>query len=279
MSEYLKDHPEIFIPARKEIHFFGSDLVLRRTQRITEQEYIAYFAPAQAEKRLGEASVWYLYSQQAATEIKAFSPTAQIIIMLRNPVDMMYSMHSQRLYSGKQDIIDFAEALEVEEKRRQGVRPYQDSFDVKGASYRAAATYTPQVQRYFDVFGREQVHVIIFDDFARATAQVYQATCEFLQVDPHFQPEFRIVNANKGVHSPALRSFLRYLPWPVSWLLKLLGPSARHGFKSWVRRLNTRYETRPPMDPDLQRQLQAEFAPEVERLSALLGRDLTQWCN
>ena len=136
MNDYLKDHPELFIPARKKLHFFGSDLELRRSRRITTQEYLSYFALARAEKRLGEASVWYLYSQRAAAEIKAFSPAARIIIMLRNPVDMMYSMHSQRLYSGKQDIRDFAEALEVEEERRQGLRPYQNNFDVKGASYR-----------------------------------------------------------------------------------------------------------------------------------------------
>ncbi len=279
LNDYLKDHPEIFISARKELHFFGSDLVFRGPRRITEQEYLSFFAPARHEKRLGEASVWYLYSQQAAAEIKAFSPAAQILIMLRNPVDMMYSMHSQRVYSGKQDILDFAEALEVEEERRQGVRPCQDSFDVKGASYRAAATYTPQVQRYFEVFGREQVHIIIFDDFARATAQGYQAMCEFLRVDAHFQPEFRIVNANKGVYSMAVCSFLHSSRWPASWLLKLVGRSARQGFKRWVRRLNTRYETRPPMDLALRRRLQAEFAPEVERLSTLLGRDLTCWCQ
>lgn len=279
MNDYLKDHPEIFIPTKKQLHSFGSDLELRRPRRITEQEYLSYFARARDKKRLGEASVWYLYSQEAAAEIKAFNPAARVIIMLRNPVDMMYSMHSQRLYSGKQDVIDFAEALEAEEERRQGLRTCKDIFDVKGASYRAAATYTPQVQRYFDVFGRERVHVIIFDDFAHATAQVYQATCKFLQVAPYFQPEFRIVNANKGVYSTTLRSFLHSPPWPTSWLLKLLGRSARQGFKGWVRQLNTRYETQPPMDSALRRRLQDEFASEVERLGALLGRDLTQWCQ
>src|SRR5262249_26128809 len=208
LNDYLQAHPEIFIPAKKEIHFFGADLPFLKGKRVTEQEYMTYFAPAGNEKRVGESSVWYLYSQQAAAEIKAFSPAARIIIMLRNPVDMMYSLHSQRVYNDNENLVKFEEALAAEADRRQGKRLYQSALNTMGFFYRAAATYTPQVQRYFAVFGREQVHVIIFDDFKDATAEVYRQTCEFLEVDPQFQPEFRIVNANKGVHSTALRSFL-----------------------------------------------------------------------
>ena len=279
MNDYLQAHPEIFIPAKKEIHFFGADLQFQRP-RVTLPEYLSYFAPVQREKRVGEASVWYLYSQQAAAEIKSFSPAARILIMLRNPVDMMYSLHSQRLYNDNENLVNFEEALAAEADRRQGKRLYQNALNTMGFFYRAAATYTPQVQRYFEVFGREQVHVIIFDDFTEATDEVYCQTCEFLAVDSKFQPEFRIVNANKGVHSSALRSFLRYPQEPVRWLQQLWSLSpVRLGLRSKIRQLNTRYESRSPLDPELRRRLQAEFAPEVERLSALLRRDLSHWCQ
>ena len=279
LNDYLQAHPEIFIPAKKEIHFFGADLQFQRP-RVTLPEYLSYFAPVQREKRVGESSVWYLYSQQAAVEIRAFSPAARIIIMLRNPVDMMYSLHSQRVYNDNENLVNFEEALAAEAERQQGKHLYQSALNTMGFFYRAAATYTPQVQRYFAVFGRERVHVIIFDDFKDATAEVYRQTCEFLEVAPQFQPEFRIVNANKGVHSTALRSFLRDPPGPVRWLQQLWSLSpVRLGLRSKIRQLNTRYESRPSMDPELQWRLQAEFAPEVERLSALLGRDLSHWCQ
>src|SRR5262245_23487023 len=147
MNDYLQVHPEIFIPAKKEIHFFGADLQFLKGGRVTEQEYLTYFFPAQGEKRVGEASVWYLYSQHAAAEIQAFSPTARIIIMLRNPVDMMYSLHSQRLYNDNENLVNFAEALAAEGDRQQGKRLYPKASDVMGSLYRTAATYTPQVQR------------------------------------------------------------------------------------------------------------------------------------
>jgi len=278
MNDYLKDHPEIFVPDKKEIHFFGADLAFRPPQRLTEAEYLSYFAPARDEKCVGEASVWYLYSRQAAAEIKAFTPTARIIIMLRNPVDMMYSLHSQRLYNGRETLRDFAQAL-LKEDTLSPEGQTEDTLHALNFSYRAAATYTPQVRRYFEVFDRERVHIIIFDDFAGATPEVYRRTCEFLEVEQEFQPEFDVINSNKGVHSAMVRSLLRDPPGPVRLFLKLLGRPARQGVKGWLRRLNTRYEPRSPMAPELRRRLQVEFAPEVERLSTLLRQDLTSWCR
>jgi hypothetical protein len=91
MYFYLKQHPEIFMPERKELHFFGSDFFAPHFVRDLK-DYLKFFEGADNKKRIGEASPWYLYSKRAAFEIKEFNPDADIIIMLRNPVDMMYSL-------------------------------------------------------------------------------------------------------------------------------------------------------------------------------------------
>ena len=279
MDDYLKQHPEIFLPQKKEIHFFGSDLVFQKP-RVTKDEYLSHYHAAKEEKRIGESAVWYLYSKRAAAEIKEFSPNASIIIMLRNPVDMMYSMHGQRLYNDNEDLRDFEEALAAEEERKQGRRLYQNAFNTMGFFYRDIARYTQQVQRYFDTFGRDKVHVIIFDDFKSDTSQAYRETCKFLGVDSRFCPEFTVVNPSKTVRNESLRSFLRYPLPPARWLLQILQHSPiRLGLRKRIRKLNTKYEFRPPMNPQLKRRLQREFLPEVERLSELLGRDLTHWCR
>jgi len=280
MNDYLKQHPEIFIPERKEIYFFGSDLMLQRA-RPTEQEYCSYFIAAKDEKRVGEASVFYLYSSLAATEIKAFCSAARILVMLRNPIDMMYALHSQRLYSDNEDIDDFEEALEAEEDRRRGFRTYKKARNVVGSWYRSVAHYTQQVKRYFDVFGQGQVHVVIFDDLKDNPAQVYYDTCAFLEVDTNFLPKLRVVNANKRIRSKAVSNFLHYPPPAIRRFLPLLGlrPAPHTGFEGWLKNLNTKYEPRPHIKPELRNRLLAEFAPEVQQLSELLGRDLTHWCR
>ncbi len=280
MIDYLKQHPEVFVPDRKELDFFGRDLVFKG-HRLTEEEYLGFFSRATAEKRAGEGSVWYLHSKTAALEIKDFSPNARIIIMLRNPLDMMYSFHSQRLYNGNEDIENFSAALDAEAERRRGSRLPKGASDVFGWCYREVATYTKQVQRYFNAFGKEDVRVIIYDDFAKDAGLAYRETCQFLDIDSDFQPDLRMINTRKQVRSKALREFLRR-PHPASgWLFRAIGlrPDRNGGYKGWLRRLNSSDNSLRPMNPVLRKQLQREFAPEVRQLSALLERDLTHWCK
>ncbi|HEX6474707.1 MAG TPA: sulfotransferase, partial [Candidatus Limnocylindria bacterium] len=112
LYDYLRQHPQVYLPFHKEPLFFGDDLT-RRYGRMTEAEYLALFRDARPGQRIGEASAWYLYSTSAAREIKAFSPEASIIAMVRNPIDVMYAEHSQLIFNVEEDILDFAEALEA----------------------------------------------------------------------------------------------------------------------------------------------------------------------
>ena len=98
LYEYLRQHPAVFMPFHKEPLFFGDDLT-RRYGRLTLHDYMRLFKDAKPGQRVGEASAWYLYSRSAAAEIKAYAPDAQIIVMVRNPVDMMYAEHSQVLFN------------------------------------------------------------------------------------------------------------------------------------------------------------------------------------
>lgn len=268
----------------KEPNFFGSDFNIPFSIR-DENAYLSLFAAARHEKRVGEASVWYLYSKRAASEIKSFSPAARIIIMLRNPVDMLHALHSQLLFNGDEDEADFEAALAAEEARKEGLRLPAHPQIVESLFYREVAKYTEQVGRYFDVFGEAQIKIIIYDDLKQDVAQVYRETCAFLDVDTGFSPKFRIVNQNKRVRSQALLKFTRQPPPPVlpGWAKNFVPLQMRKDLM-WrvvkaVRRLNTHYEQRAPMSLALRNRLQAEFAPEVEKLGKLLGRDLSHWSS
>ncbi|MGH7804580.1 MAG: sulfotransferase family protein [Candidatus Binatia bacterium] len=281
LNEYLSHHPEIFVPERKEIHFFGSDLVFS-SPRPDANEYRRLFAGWGGEKRAGEASVWYLYSRTAAEEIRKLSPAARIIVMLRHPVDMMYSLHSQRLYGGDEDIVDFAEALAAEPARRRGDRFPQNFRNTMGFFYRDAARFAVQVRRYFECFPRDRVHVILFDDLQRDVARVYRDTCAFLDVDPNFRPQFDVVNANKNVRSTGLRNLLHFASPTLRSGIRTLLPNAyaRERLKRRLLALNTQYVPRVPMDAGLRSRLLEEFRPEIRELGDLLGRDLVAlWCD
>jgi hypothetical protein len=281
LYSYLKGHPDVFMPERKEPRYFGFDFHRRRFNNFhhidTEAEYLALFDGATGQKRIGEASPHYLYSKTAAQEIHEFNPAAKIIIMLRSPVDAMYSLYHELRFQGHEPLPTFEEALAAEPERR-AFGTTAGGYIAESVYYRDRVQFSEQVERYFDVFGRDQVHVIIFDDFKRDTAQAFRAVLNFLVIDPDYQADLRPINPNKEARFPFLRDFLRRPPRPVLVIGRAVLPLARPVYRALVS-LNTRYAPRETMHPELRRQLQAEFLPEVQRLSDLLGRDLTHWCR
>jgi hypothetical protein len=187
------------MPDRKEPHFWGRDLEGSWPYFIRDRaQYLSLFAAARGKKRVGEASVFYLYSRRAAREIRAFDPAARLIVMLRNPVDMMHSLHAQFVAFGNEDIRDFAAALDAEADRKRGRRrPRFPGYPGQVLFYRDVARYTEQVARYFDAFGREQVHVILHQDLKRDPARVVRDVCRFLGLDARLAPRFRVLNSNR----------------------------------------------------------------------------------
>src|SRR5690349_13337870 len=118
MDTYLARHPDVFM-CSKEPHYFGADLAFNNPPRSLEN-YLSLFEGSDAAKRVGDSSVWYLWSRTAAAEIKEFAPEASILVMLRNPVSMMHSLHSHLLYTADENIASFEQALAAEPDRREG---------------------------------------------------------------------------------------------------------------------------------------------------------------
>ena len=214
LYHYLRQHPDIYL-APKEIHYFGSDLTFRVNKRsLTVDQYLECFRGASNERILGDASVWYLYSKQAAKEIKHFSPDARIIIMLRNPSDMLYSNYSQNRWNGDEDIKSFQMALDAESDRKQGKRlPISTApGPIETLYYTDTARFTEQVQRYLLEFGEDHVHIILYDEFAKDTEAVYRSVLKFLGVDKSFRVKISVVNSNKVIASELLWKLMKTPP-------------------------------------------------------------------
>jgi hypothetical protein len=283
MVHYLGEHPDVYM-ARKEMHVFGSDLRFGSSfYRRGPKAYLEEFTPRNGQRRAGEAYVWYLYSARAAAEIKAFNPEASIIIMLREPVTMLYSLYYQFLFGGNEHLPTFEEALAAENERRAGRKFARQAYFVQGLFYRAVVRYTEQIRRYFDTFGRERVHVVIYDDFAADPESVYHDTLDFLGLGHAKQRTgFKVMNGNVTVKNATVEAVLND-PWLRSTALALRSWMPRPVFgalqqiESRIRSSNVRVEKRPPLPPEVCARLKQEFAPDVETLSELLGRDLTSW--
>jgi hypothetical protein len=278
MFEYLRQHPQIFMPQVKELHYFGSDLVRRQLPRMSEEAYLRYFDAVADELRVGEASVRYLQSACSAQEIAEFAPDARIIIMLRDPIEMMHAMHSELVFSGMEEIADFGEALAAEPERARGQRVPATTNIVDALLYRKSARFAEQVSRYMDVFGRDRVKVLIYDDLRTDMPGVYRSTLEFLGVDPGFTPTFEVVNPAKRPRSRFVRNLVASPPPWVRLLTRgMISRRLRKRIGKGLQRMNAVPAARAPIDPALRAQLVSEYAAEVTRLGELLGRDLSGW--
>ena len=275
LHEYLQRHPDAYLPFYKEPHFFGADLVGSRFMQFRDKpgKYLKLFRDVRGEARIGESSPWYLASSAAAAEIYRYNPQAKIIIMLRNPIDMMYSMWSQFRYSGNEQIEIFEEALAAESERAAGKRIRRAAHCITGLQYRGMTRFSEQVQRYFDCFGRDGVMVIIFDDFRADTAGVYRSVLEFLALDTDVEVNFGIRNPNKEVRLAWLQKLIistgfslmllkdRLTYWATT--SALLPYTYRTRAVEGVIAAYTRYERRSPLTPETRRRLAHDLSDEV----------------
>lgn len=278
MSIYLRQHPDIFFPESpkdKEPYYFCTDFTSHKWRVSDREEYLSLFAGAQDEKYVGEASVWYLYSAEAARNIKEFDPSARIIIMLRDPVDMMYSLYRQFLRTANEDIPDFGEAVAAEEERKKGKRIPHNAHFPQGLFYAEVAKYSEQVKRYLDLFGKDRVHVVVFDDFISDTAGTFRRALEFLGIDPGFCPDFSVYNPAVNIKSTRLQRLVCDLPLPVQRFAAVFPAGLRNAVKS----LNYAKKDLRGMSPETRKSLQEKLRGDVRILSSLIGRDLTFWCG
>ena len=274
LYDFLQQHPGVFLPYRKEPHYFGADIP-QRPPFLDMQAYLRLFEPARVGQRAGEATVWYLYSASAAEQIRAFNPAARIVIMLRRPVEMMYSLHGLFLFTTWEDIVDFEAAVAAEPDRRAGHRLPRNTWWPQALQYTWLADYAPHVERYRALFGPERVKVIIYDDFRADAAGVVRSVLEFLDLDPGFDLRTGIVNRARTARSMALQRRL-FAP-RFQALLGQLPPRLAHVVWRSLMRLNIRYQQRPPLDPGVDATLTQRLEPAVRRLEGVLSRELPAW--
>ncbi len=281
LYRYLSPHPSIFLSKLKEPHFFAKDLGTYPAVK-TLEDYSGLFARSTSEHlRVGEASVYYLRSSVAIPNIHEFNPEARIIAMLRNPVDLVYSLHSQLLYWAEESEPDFETAWRLQERRRQGQDLPPRSREPSLVQYEHIGRLGTQTERLLSIFPREQVKLILYDDFAASPQTIYDEVLEFLDVPHDHRSEFPRVNENKRTRLPWLGQFLRKPPLVLRktyrGLKQAVGPKRMDALRREVVEHNTVKERRSALSQAFRAELVEVFREEVALLGSILGQDLRHW--
>ncbi|WP_421722091.1 sulfotransferase family protein [Alloalcanivorax xenomutans] len=278
LAEYLNRLPSLFIPDIKEPHYFCTDWPVFRRVR-TERDYHLLYSH-NSKKIKGDASVWYLYSRDAAENIKKYNPDAKIIIMLRRQVDAAHSLHSQLLFSGREDLESFADAWSAQKERKEGKRVPGNSIVREHLLYHDVYDYYGQVKRYFDVFGKEQCLVIKYEHFFANIEEEFNRVLDFLGVKESYSYGFERINQNRRHRAPGLAHFLMRPPGFLGRIKEIIkklpflkGKALLRGF---YKKMSTP-QSREGLDKHLQNEIMEGYRSSNDNLADLIGYQEKIW--
>ena len=272
VMHYLAEHPHVFM-LDEEVHYFAfneqpNPYRMRsgnasKAQVLRWAEYLSLFDGA-TQKIIAEKSPSYLYYPNAAANIKQKLPDAQLIAILRNPIERAYSNYMHCINRGYEDL-DFLAALDAEEQRIQkGWDPLYH--------YKHQGIYSEQIARFQTLFPNEQLQVYIFDDFKADPQAFMENLYENLGIDPSFKPDMdRQYNTATGRFNNAALQYVWDRTRPIHKPLKRLIPSQ---FKQGLKSQMVSYEA---PDETAVAYLRDFYTPEIKHLEALLGRGLAHW--
>jgi len=271
LAEFLRIHPDIYMSGTKELSFF----LPSEGQRIQSLEaYQACFDAAGAEPVRGEASVNYLYYEESPRLIhETLGPHVKLIIMLRNPLDMAYSLwgHNCRL---ERESSSFQDSLDQESSRMAGQEEligWRPNY-----FYRSRATYAPQIRRYIEQFTRDNIRIILFEDMISNPTEELGDLCDWLNVSRDVLLQFPRLNPAGSNRIRSLRKWMDGGSGSKKLLKRFFPERVRIPIRRMAERFNRTEITMQRLDHDTRASLQNLFKDDISELSGLMDRDLFQ---
>ena len=301
LSGYLRNHPEVCFSLVKEPHYFSandltglSDDQLRRT---VEAEYLARYFPhcSRPDSLLMEGSVSYLYTADRIGAILRIWPDVKFIIAVRDPMELLPSLHQRLLYLGDETVVDFARAWALVPERKAGRSIPRTCVEPTWLDYEEIGRLGKNVERFFAAVGRERCFVAVYDDFAADPGGVYRRLLDFLGLPDDGRRDFVPHRARQGYKIGWLQRLLKRPPKATRAILAgekyrqrvkpLDGEKARDSALTKAilagrkRLLRWNKAPAPPvhLSADLRREIRETLADDVALLSRLSERDLSHW--
>lgn len=289
----LAQHDEVYMPDG-EIHFFSVDDVTehpaffhkegtewavqdyRRGFDTYETRYKQRFEDAAPNQVIGEDSTVYLASKKAPTRIAEHLPDVKLIFLLRDPVKRAYSHYYHALQAGR------------------AIYSFEDALQYGRRFYITRGLYREHLVRYLEVFDREDITVLIFEDFIQNMQARVDELCEWLGLSESLDlSSFNSTQKNASLvpRWPRLMAWQNYIFRPLQARNKnhRIAELPDYEFSGVeqlmnsvnyrLRYLNLQEGEKPPMSPKARNFLQELYRRENQGLSELIGIDVGRYWN
>ena len=251
LARWLGDRPDVLLPPDKEVHYFDEH------PEMGLDWFRAHF-PVDADRPVAiDATPTYALRDDWFAHLAATLPDARIILLLRHPVDRLWSAYWYLRSMG-------LERRSIEQAVDEGLRRTTELHP-----HVAIGEYPAMLDRVAHHYPDHQVLVLLHDDLRTSPEAVFDQTCAFLDLPRCEEP----ASVGRSVNvTGTIRSFrLRY--WTLRLHLFRRIPRLAHALDDWNRTTD-----RPPLLPDpIRQRLLAHYEPHIAEVERRLGRDLTDW--
>lgn len=275
LAEWLGEHPQIYMSKPKEPHYYNKDH--KHNSVVDYDHYLSLFKNTEEQHKIvGEASVWYLYSEVAVKNIlEDLGRDIKFIVMLRNPVQMAYSLHEQQVFNLNEPENDFKKAWDLQSERKINRKLSTTTRDAKLLLYGEACKLGNQVEQLLNIVERTKIEFILLDEIKENSLNVYNRTLDFLGVDYDGRTDFNAVNAGKVRKFEALALIVKSL----GLLKQKLKIKKGFGILNRTNQINIRDFKRKPLSPEFRNDLKDFFKDDISKLEKLINKDLSHWQN
>lgn len=281
----LGQHPDVGIPDNEILFYDADDPIVHPDFLHTTKGKLAWFDPVSSpdaltwyqsrfapfanKKMIGEDSPTYLFSDVAPARIAARAPGTKLIFTLRNPVARTYSQYWHLMMSGR------------------ATASFEDSL-ITQTSLLLGSTYTPHLERFSDHHGRENIHVVIFEDFLKDPQAVTSGLTDFLGLAPFDFDETTQFNKTNYPRNHTAQRLVNRIGSRVvagryrnhmeqdetSW--RRIANKFHYRWFKYINPIFLGADKAPPMRSDTKAFLQQHLSARNAGLSRFLDRDISE---
>lgn len=207
LSVWLTGHPDIFVSAIKEPHYFADDLTQRPVSSF--RRYKRLFAAAPESAICVEASTWYLFSKNAIKNIEETIARPRYVVLVRDPIEMAVSL----FHHNRRTLNEDAPSLEVAWQKQTARANCRDlprhCRNPEFLQYRAACSLRSMLSQLYARVDSSQVLVASLEQMKRDPRRTYLGVLRHLGVQDDGRTDFPVHNRAREARFPALHSAIR----------------------------------------------------------------------
>lgn len=272
LHDILIQHPEIYLPSKKETHFFDID---KKFKKGIDFYLNQYYSDVENEKIVGDITPGYMFFENSLERIvETLGEDIKILFMLRNPIERAYShywMSYRRTYENK----SFEKGIELEKERIK-----KDYFNRSHFSYIERGFYAKQIKRFLKVFPKKNMKFIIFNEFINNKSSSIEEILYFLNLDTKVPLELdKKSNSAFLPRFKKITSFLKNPPYVVKMISKIFSDKTKKKIINIINEKNKQNFKKPKMKTVTRNKLIEIYYEDMKELENITNKDLSFWYN